>query len=313
MQDIFAPQLAEYSRYLVAERGLAPRSREGYVHHVGAFLAFLARQGVTDLAGVDRTMLRRYVVTLSEAKRAKSGIALRLSAIRSFMRFLVGRGQAPRRGLWSGRSYEARALAPKQEQRLPSFLTEAEAERLLGSSDLSTAFGIRDRAILELVYASGLRVSEVVDLDVASLELDLRQVRAWGKGSKERIALIGVPAQKALITYLRDARPELLGGPPRNDALFLNRYGGRLSQRSVPNMVKIHAMRSGLDPRRVHPHTLRHSFATHLLDGGADLRVVQELLGHSSPSTTQIYTHITQVQARKVYDAAHPLARRKEG
>ncbi|MEE9284957.1 MAG: tyrosine recombinase [Dehalococcoidia bacterium] len=313
MPDAFAQTLAAYSRHLGAERGLAPRTREGYVHHVGAFLAFLARQGTTDLAEVDRPALRRYVATLGAAHRAKSGIALRLSAIRSFFRFLVGRGDVPSRGLWTGRSHEARALAPKLGQRLPSFLTEEEADRLLRAPDLSTAFGLRDRAILELVYAAGLRVSEVVGLDVGGVELGLRQVRVWGKGSKERIALMGEPARKALARYFRDARPALLVDRPTTDALFLNRYGRRLTQRSVQNIVKQHAARVGLDPRRVHPHTLRHSFATHLLDGGADLRVVQELLGHSSPSTTQIYTHITQAQARKVYNAAHPLARRKEG
>lgn len=312
MPGPFDEHLEAYRRYLVAERGLSPRTQEGYGAHAGAFLRFLERCGVATPAQVDRALLRRYVASLTEAGIQKSGVALRLSAIRSLFRFLVARGAAPSSGLWAGRSKEAKSLAPKLDKLLPPFLTEPEMDRLLRAPDPSTPLGLRDRALLELVYAAGLRVSEVVGLNVDGVDLRRREVRVWGKGSKERITLVGVPARDALVRYLKDGRPALLVDRPRTQALFLNRYGGRLSQRAVQYIVKGYARHAGLDEERVHTHTLRHSFATHLLDGGADLRIVQELLGHSSPSTTQIYTHITQAQARKVYEAAHPLARRME-
>ena len=310
----FMQEFQDYERYVGVERGLSPRTTETYAYHVRAFLDFLDAQGVTDLAQVDRVLLRRHVAAVRgqrpDCRRGLSvaGVALKLSAIRSFFRYLVRRGVVPGNGLWVKRSREAKSLAPKLEKRLPSFLSAQDVARLLAAPDLLTPYGLRDAALLELIYASGLRVSEAVGLDLSSVDLAVRDVRVWGKGSKERIVLMGVPAVHALQRYLRDARPALCGKRPV-DALFLNRYGKRLSPRFVQLIVKDCAARAGLDPERVHTHTLRHSFATHLLDGGADLRVVQELLGHSSPSTTQIYTHITQVQARKVYLQAHPLAR----
>jgi site-specific recombinase XerD len=192
------------------------------------------------------------------------------------------------------------------EKRLPSFLSPQEAKALVEGPDLSDPSGLRDRAILELVYAAGLRVSEVTGLDVGHISLPEREIRVFGKGRKERIALMGKPAQQALQSYLTGGRLHLCGTGATN-ALFLNRRGQRLSQRSVQALVKRYSTALGLPPS-THTHTLRHSFATHLLDGGADLRVVQELLGHASLSTTQVYTHVTQAQARKVYLAAHPLA-----
>ncbi len=312
MDHRFSHELQAFVRYLGAERGLSPRTVEAYAAHAGAFLAFLDREGVADLGQVDRSVVRRYIASLTGAGIRKSGVALRLSAIRALFRLLVSRGEAPPSGLWTRASREAKAIGPKLDRRLPSFLTPPESQRLLEAPDLSTPYGLRDRAILELIYASGIRVGEVVGLSVGGVDLSLQEVRVWGKGSKERITLMGAPAREALLRYLRDGRPALLVDRPKTDALFLNRYGRRLSPRAVQLLVKEHARRAGLDPQRVHTHTLRHSFATHLLDGGADLRIVQELLGHSSPSTTQIYTHITQAQARKVYEAAHPLARPKE-
>ncbi|MSQ24944.1 MAG: tyrosine recombinase XerC [Dehalococcoidia bacterium] len=307
-------EFQDYQRYIGAERGLSPRTQETYAYHVRAFLVFLETQGVADLAVVDRSVLRRHVAAVRQRSHdgrrelSTAGVALKLSAIRSFFRYLVRRGVVPGNGLWVKRSREAKSLAPKLEQRLPSFLSAQDMARLLDAPDLSTPYGLRDKALLELVYASGLRVSEAVGLDLSAINLGERQVRVWGKGSKERDVLMGGPAAHALERYLRDARPLLAGARLRVQALFLNRYGKRLSQRSLQFIVKDCAARAGLDPERVHTHTLRHSFATHLLDGGADLRVVQELLGHSSPSTTQLYTHITQAQSRKVYLHAHPLA-----
>ena len=315
MPTPFLQEFQDYQRYIGAERGLSPRTQETYAFHVRAFLDFLEAQGIADLAAVDRSILRRHVAAVRQQGHhgrpglTTASVALKLSAIRSFFHYLVRRGVVPGNGLWVKRSREAKSLAPKLEKRLPSFLSAQDVARLLDAPDLSTPYGLRDKALLELVYASGLRVSEAVGLDLSSIDLASRQVRVWGKGSKERDVLMGEPAARALDRYLRDSRPALAGVRPRGQALFLNRYGKRLSPRSLQIIVKDCAARAGLDPDRVHTHTLRHSFATHLLDGGADLRVVQELLGHSSPSTTQIYTHIPQAQSRKVYLHAHPLAR----
>ena len=309
LKELFQRYLLDYRSYLSGERGLSSRTLGSYTDHVRRFLAFLEGQGVPELSLVDRAILRRHVASLGQAGYDRSSVALKLSAIRSFFRYLVREGAVPQNALWTRRSREAKALAPKLDKRLPSFLTQEQMKRFLQGPDLSTVHGIRDAAILELVYAAGLRVSEVASLNVGSLDLHGQEVRVWGKRSKERSGLMGVPARDALHRYLREARPPLLLEGPRTDALFLNRYGRRISQRSIQNIVKRYARLAGLDPERVHTHTLRHSFATHLLDGGADLRVVQELLGHSSPSTTQIYTHITRAQAQKVYNAAHPFAR----
>lgn len=324
MKPEFETRVQEFIRHLSAERGLSPRTEEAYATHTRRFLAFLEVEGVDDLASVDRPVMRRYMATLGNSGLAKSGIALRLSAVRAFFRFLSMRGVVPSRPLWSKRSREGRALAPKQEKRLPSFLTQTEAARMLASVDTTTVQGLRDQAILELVYAAGLRVSEAAGLDLGDMNLSERELRVEGKGSKERMAYVGEPAAAAMARYLRErhvftgdraARENGAGRGRgrRSDAVFLNRYGRRLTPRSIQRIVKETARRAGLDAERVHTHTLRHSFATHMLDGGADLRVVQELLGHSSPATTQIYTHITQAQARKMYESAHPLARQGAG
>ena len=200
----------------------------------------------------------------------------------------------------------ATTSSPKLDRRLPSFLTKEEAVQLLQAADLTTPQGQRDRALLELLYAAGLRVSELVRLNVEHVSLESYEIRVWGKGSKERVVLMGKPAAKALEVYISQGRPELLS-KKRSSALFLNRYGERLTERRVQRILGEYARLAGID-KRVHPHMLRHTFATHLLDGGADLRVVQELLGHANLSSTQIYTHVTKSQARKVYLAAHPMA-----
>jgi len=182
-------------------------------------------------------------------------------------------------------------------------------KRLLEAPDLSTPQGQRDRALLELLYASGLRVSELAQLNLEQVNLDTRETRVWGKGAKERVVLMGEPAAKALTTYLSQGRLKLLG-KKRSNALFVNRYGGRLPERRIQIILGKYARLAGIG-RRVHPHLLRHTFATHMLDGGADLRVVQELLGHADLSSTQIYTHVTKSQAKKVYLSAHPMAKQK--
>jgi integrase/recombinase XerC len=194
------------------------------------------------------------------------------------------------------------------DRRLPSFLATEEIQRLLQSPNVATPQGQRDRALLELLYASGLRVSELALLTMEQVDLESHEIRVLGKGAKERVVLMGKPATEALARYLNQGRTELMGNKKSN-AVFLNRYGQRLPERRIQLILNECARTAGIK-KRVHPHLLRHTFATHLLDGGADLRVVQELLGHSDLSSTQIYTHVTKSQAKKVYLAAHPLAQR---
>ncbi len=297
MQEIFN----KYINYLEAERNASPYTVRNYTTDLLDFFQFLRDKGIGSLTEVDRHILRSYLSHLLERGIVKASIARKLSAIRSFYRYLLREGMV-------ATSPVATTSSPKLDKRLPSFLTIEEIRRLLEAPDLSTPQGQRDRAWLELLYAAGLRVSELARLDLGQVNLDTREIRVWGKGSKERMVLVGKPAAEALTTYLRQGRPKLFGTKIRmTNALFINRYGGRLTERSIQIILEEYAGKAGIS-KRVHPHMLRHTFATHLLDGGADLRVVQELLGHASLSSTQIYTHVTKSQARKVYLSAHPMA-----
>jgi len=298
MQELFN----KYINYLEAERNMSAYTVRNYSADLLDFFDFLRAKDISSLKEVDRLTLRDYLAHLMKQGLVKASIARKLSAIRSFYRYLIQEGMI-------STSPAATTSSPKLDKRLPSFLTLKEVKRLLEAPDLSTPQGQRDRAILELLYASGLRVSELVKLGLEQLNLDSREIRVWGKGAKERMVLMGKPAAKALATYLSQGRPNLLG-KKRSSALFLNRYGERLPERRIQRILEQYARLAGID-RRVHPHLLRHTFATHLLDGGADLRVVQELLGHAALSSTQIYTHVTKSQAKKVYLSAHPMAKQK--
>jgi integrase/recombinase XerC len=295
--------ILNYKRYLEAERHASPYTVRNYTHDLRHFLEFLNIENVATLGDVDRYLLRRYIASLQEQGFEKSSVSRKLSALRSFYGYLMQQNLVSSNPLLT-------VSSPKLEKRLPSFLTINEVTRLLEIPDTTTPHGQRDRAMLELLYASGLRVSEVVGLDLGSVNIEAREIRVWGKGSKERMVLIGKPAASALVMYLREGRRQLLGNS-RTEALFINRYSRRLSERFLQKAISKYALEAGLE-KRVFPHMVRHSFATHLLDGGADLRVVQELLGHADLATTQIYTHVTQSQARKVYLAAHPRAKKEK-
>ncbi len=296
MQEIFN----KYIAYLQAEKNASVYTVRNYTNDLLEFFDYVRGNRISSLKKIDKHTLRGYLAHLMEKGFAKSSIARKLSAIRSFYRYLM------REELVSA-SPVATTASPKLDRRLPSFLTVEEAKRLVESPDLSQPQGQRDRALLELLYASGLRISELVNMNVEQVNLVTNEVRVWGKGSKERVVLIGNPAARALSTYLSQGRSELLGGK-KNNALFVNRYGGRLPARSIQKILQKYARTIG---KKVHPHMLRHTFATHLLDGGADLKVVQELLGHADLSSTQIYTHVTQSRARKIYLSAHPMAQEK--
>jgi len=300
MQEVFN----RYINYLEAERNASPYTVRNYTTDLLGFFQFLRTKEIGSLKEVDRHVLRDYLSQLMEQGFVKASIARKLSAIRSFYRYLL-------REEIISTSPVATTFSPKLDKRLPSFLTIEEVERLLEVPDLSTPQGQRDRALLELLYASGLRVSELVNLNLEQVNLDSREIRVRGKGSKERVVLMGEPAAEALRAYLKQGRPKLFASKIRmTNALFINRYGERLPERRVQRILEKYANIAGID-KGVHPHMLRHTFATHLLDGGADLRVVQELLGHANLSSTQIYTHVTKTQARKVYLSAHPMAQEK--
>ncbi|MBA7596486.1 Tyrosine recombinase XerC [subsurface metagenome] len=295
MQAVFN----KYINYLEAERNASPYTVRNYTTDLLDFFQFLKAKGIGSLKEVNRHTLRDYLSHLMEKGFVKASIARKLSAIRSFYRYLL-------REEIISTSPVATTSSPKLDRRLPSFLTIEEINRLLEAPDSSTPQGLRDRALMELLYASGLRVSELVSINLEQVNLDTNEIRVWGKGSKERVVLIGKPAARALTAYLNQGRPRLLG-KKRSNALFLNRYGKRLIERRVQRILEKYTNIAGIG-KRVYPHMLRHTFATHLLDGGADLRVVQELLGHASLSSTQIYTHVSKSQAKKVYLSAHPMA-----
>ena len=297
--DAWRSLMDRFETHLAAEKGLAPLTVRNYKTDLRPLFDFMEMRDVGGLDALDRYALRAYLAWLVELGYVRSSVVRKLSTLRTFLRWLIrekelDKDPLPRRGVM------------KREARLPRFLSEDDAARLMEAPDASRDLGARDRALLELLYAGGLRVSEIAGLDLHDVAMETMEVRVRGKGNKERVVLMGESARDAVAHYVRNVRPGLVRSP-RAEALFLNRYGGRLSARSIQEKVRRYAASVGL-PSGVHTHTLRHSFATHMLDGGADLRVVQELLGHSSPATTQIYTHVSGSQARRVYLGAHPRA-----
>lgn len=286
--------LEAYERFLVAERNLSPYTLRNYRTDLADFVRFMAETEKADPLTVNRQSFRRYLGDLLERRVASASVSRKVSTIKGFFRFLQREGKLPANPL-------ALVSPPKREKRLPHVLGRDDLVALIEAADETTPGGLRNRAILELMYAAGVRLSEIAGLDIENLDLTEHTVRVRGKGNKERIVLIGQPAAQALARYLGEGRPHLADEP--TPALFLNRDGGRLSGRSIQTIVRTHSLRAGLD-QRVHPHLLRHSFATHLLDGGAELRVVQELLGHSTPVTTQIYTHVTEERQRETMESA---------
>jgi len=300
--------LAEYETWLKVERGLAPNSLAAYRRDLRRYTAYLRRRGVTgDVAHVDESVVAGYVDELQQARTddglrryKESSIARALAAVRSFHRFCVEEGL-----LRSDPSEEVGA--PRVPQGIPKALSEAEVEALLDAVPGDGPRPRRDRAILELLYAGGLRISELVGLDLGDVDLYDGLVRVLGKGNKERVAPLGRTAREAVGDYLTTGRPEL-AGRTSTPALFLNARGGRLTRQGAWLIVRAAGDLAGLRGR-LFPHVLRHSCATHMLDRGADIRVVQELLGHVSISTTQIYTKVSTERLWQVYQDAHPRAR----
>jgi integrase/recombinase XerD len=306
MQDPTAAA-RRYLDHLTVERGLADNTLAAYRRDLERYLAFLHDRDVDDLNGVDPRLIRAFVASISasthgpdeEAYKATS-VARTLSAVRTFHRFAL------REGLTED-DPTAGVVRPRLPRGLPHPLTVGEVAAVIDAPPPGSPTGVRDRAILELLYGAGLRVSELTGLDVDDVDLEEGAVRVLGKGSKERDVPIGRMARDAVGAYLRTSRPALASARSRG-ALFLNTRGGRLTRQSCARLLAEHARAAGVR-RTVTPHDLRHSFATHLLEGGADVRVVQELLGHASVATTQIYTLVTTEHLRATYDMAHPRAR----
>lgn len=289
--------LAAYDRDLNA-RGSAERTRRAYGVDLGGFAEWAGEQGLGP-GDVRYRDVRRYAAGLSNAGAAAATVARKLAAVRGLYGFLVRTGRA-------GANPAELVSSPKRSEKLPRVLTTEQMRSLLERIPARTPLELRDRAMLELAYSCGLRCEEIVNLDEGALDFETEQLRVLGKGSKERLLPVGEPAQRALRRYLEKGRRALVADP-REPALFLSKSGRRLSNSDVTRRLGLWTREAAL-AAGVSPHSLRHSFATHLLEGGADLRTIQELLGHASISTTQIYTRVDAARLRDTYAASHPRA-----
>jgi integrase/recombinase XerD len=299
MSDGRSFRFEQFQDYLTLERGLSERTVTAYARDLGRWLLFVREAGVADPGAVTPADLRAWVFSLVETGLAPSSVRRAQSALRTYYGFLLAEGVVDT-------DPTERLESPSLGRRLPECLSHEETERLLEAPDPGHALYWRDRAVLELLYATGMRVSELAELPLRAVDHDEGFVTVFGKGAKERIVPVGEPALRALARYLRDVRPRLDRGRGAG-RVFLNARGTPLTRMAVWTLVRKSARRAGIQ-RRVSPHTLRHTFATHLLEGGADLVAVQELLGHADTSTTQIYTHVDREYLREVHRKYHPRA-----
>ncbi len=291
--------LDDYLHYLKAERGLSDNTVSSYGMDLQQFIGYLKEQEIDNLNDVDKQVIIDYLDYLMKKGKANSSIVRCVTSLRKFFQTMKQDGIIDENPMLT-------IETPKSEKHLPEVLSTEEVEMLLNAPDVTQTLGLRNRAILELMYATGLRVSEVVNLRLEDLHLDVGIIQTIGKGRKERIVPIGDEAITWINNYLRDARPELCK-TRRSPFLFVNFHGERLTRQGVWKNLKNEVRKAGIT-KNVTPHTLRHSFATHILENGADLRIVQELLGHSDISTTQIYTHISKKRLSEIYDTTHPHA-----
>ena len=299
-------EIDRFLSYIQAVRNASLHTVRAYASDLEQFAAFVKlEEPDINLAQIDSRILRRYLARLQKQGAQKSSIARKMASLRAFFKYLVKKGLLnldPMLGITS----------PRQDKKLPKFLRGEQIDALLTAPDAADPLGLRDAAILEVLYATGTRVSELAGMNLNHIDMLSAEIKVLGKGSKERIVLLGRAAKEALAIYLSDGRPKLISQKtPQEDAIFLNKNGGRLTDRSIRRLLnKYFATVS--EEINISPHVLRHSFATHMLERGADLRSIQELLGHSSISTTQIYTHVSRERLKEVYENAHPRALREE-
>ncbi|GAB4289343.1 MAG: site-specific tyrosine recombinase XerD [Ignavibacteriaceae bacterium] len=290
--------LDEYLAVLKLERNLSDHTLSSYKTDISSLITYLKSKNITDLADADHKIITAFFKTLAEAGLNQRSTARYFSSVKGFFNYLLQNGYIVSNPV-------DKLSAPKISRSLPTVLSVNEIEAILNSVDTSDITGIRDRAILEVFYACGLRVSELKNLKLSDLFFDEEVIRAFGKGSKERIIPIGSSAVKWVNEYLKKARPLFAKKIRSENFLFLNSRGSKLSRMGIWKIVKQFAIKAGIN-KEVHPHTFRHSFATHLIEGGADLRAVQEMLGHADISTTQIYTHIDRKFIKEVHHKYHP-------
>ncbi len=293
-------EIRQYFNFLRLEKGSSQHTLHSYQFDLGKYRTFLVDQNIAAAHDVKEEHLSGFLKSLARKRLSSRSVARILSAVRGFHRFLVGEGlhdDDPTENIDS----------PKRSKTLPGVLSVAEIDAILKQPDTRKALGVRDRAILEVLYATGVRVSELTNLKQSNLMFESDLILVFGKGSKERLVPIGSSAINWVRTYQRDARTHLAKGGRSQDVLFLNFRGGKLSRAAIRDLVVKYARAAGIK-KEIHPHTFRHSFATHLLEGGADLRAVQEMLGHVDISTTQIYTHIDREYLKEVHRTFHPRA-----
>ncbi|MBT2754840.1 site-specific tyrosine recombinase XerD [Mesobacillus foraminis] len=293
--------LKDFVHFLIVEKGLSRNTITSYERDLKSYLKYMEKvEGLQDLQGVQRLQIVHFLGYLKDGGKSSRTIARHVASIRSFHQFLL-------REKAVGHDPTVHIESPQLERTLPKVLSLAEVEILLESPRLVDHFGYRDKAMLELLYATGIRVSELIGLNLADVHLTMGFVRCIGKGNKERIIPIGKTAAAALEKYLDKGRPRFMEKQQKEEALFLNLHGKRLTRQGFWKILKRLAKDAGIQ-KELTPHTLRHSFATHLLENGADLRAVQEMLGHADISTTQIYTHVTKTRLKDVYSQFHPRA-----
>jgi integrase/recombinase XerD len=291
--------VSEFINYLAVERGLARNTLESYGRDLRQFQAYLQDSKIDFMKDLNRSTILTYLSNLQSNGKAVSTISRNLAAIKSFYQYLV-------RERYLEKDPAAHLESPKLEKKLPKVLSVHEVEELLKQPNSTLPAGLRDKAMLELLYATGIRVSELISLNISDVNLDMGYIKCYGKGSKERIVPLGSIAAKCVQDYLTKGRPKLVR-TYEEAALFINHHGNRLTRQGFWKIIKKYAQEANI-VKEITPHTLRHSFATHLLENGADLRSVQEMLGHADISTTQIYTHVTRNHLKEVYDKTHPRA-----
>ena len=289
----------EFINYLAVERGLAQNTLESYGRDLRQFQTFLQKSQLDFLRNSNRDTILSYLNNLQVKGRAVSTISRNLAAIKSFYQYLV-------RERHLEKDPAVNLESPKLEKKLPKILSIAEVEELLKQPNTFQPTGLRDKAMLELLYATGIRVSELINLNISDVNLDMGYIKCYGKGAKERIVPLGSIAAKCVQEYINKGRPKLVR-TYEESSLFVNHHGNRLTRQGFWKIIKKYAFEANIT-KDITPHTLRHSFATHLLENGADLRSVQEMLGHADISTTQIYTHVTKNHLKEVYDKTHPRA-----